>query len=319
MLANQHGDGGWSSGAHGTDGSQAGSDVATTAYTTLALIREGGSSAGQAEAIRRGVDFVLKAVETAPPGPRLNTPQGTQIQYKMGELVDTHLASLLLTKVVGRFDRATNARVDTALDVVLSKVQAAQGADGSFDRNAWAPVLSTSVATQALNEAAKMGKSVDKDVLKKADDYQANLTGGGRVDASAGAGVPLYAVASSLASNAVMQERRGEYAAAPAAAAEARDAEVAARRAVAGDDGSLMAGFGSIGGEEMVSYAMISDTLAKDGKQEWTQWESRIGSYLVSIQNADGSWVGHHCITSRAFTTAGGLMTLTADAVRQSG
>ena len=42
-------------------------------------------------AIRNGTIYVVKAVETAPKGPRLNTPEGTQIQYKLGQLVDTHM------------------------------------------------------------------------------------------------------------------------------------------------------------------------------------------------------------------------------------
>jgi hypothetical protein len=34
---------------------------------------------------------------------------------------------------------------------------------------------------------------------------------------------------------------------------------------------------------------------------------------LERVQNADGSWSGHHCITSPVFSTAAVLMTLTAD------
>jgi hypothetical protein len=30
------------------------------------------------------------------------------------------------------------------------------------------------------------------------------------------------------------------------------------------------------------------------------------------VQTQDGSWVGSHCVTSAAFTTAGAIVTLTA-------
>ncbi len=60
---------------------------------------------------------------------------------------------------------------------------------------------------------------------------------------------------------------------------------------------------------------MISDSLREEGGEQWTNWESHVGTYLAGVQNPDGSWVGHHCITSRTFTTAGAVMTLGADQV----
>jgi hypothetical protein len=88
--------------------------------------------------------------------------------------------------------------------------------------------------------------------------------------------------------------------------------QAAAASKVAGDQGTLMAGFGSIGGEEMLSYMMISDALSAGGGEDWVAWQAKIGPYLGGIQNADGSWSGHHCITSAPFTTAAAVMTLGA-------
>ena len=36
-------------------------------------------------------------------------------------------------------------------------------------------------------------------------------------------------------------------------------------------------------------------------------------SNLERIQNKDGSWSGHHCITGRTFCTAAALLVLTVD------
>ncbi|MBT3217651.1 MAG: hypothetical protein HN348_01050 [Proteobacteria bacterium] len=315
VLENQHSDGGWSSGSHGTDGSQASSDVATTAFTVLALTRSANGSGAYHSTVKRGIDFVINAIDTAPEGAKLNTPQGTQIQYKMGELVDTHLASLMLGEVAGTFDKETNRRINIALDKVVGKVQQAQRADGSFDANGWAPVLSSSIAAQSLNRAIELGVVVDDAVLAKSDDYQAGQAdvSSGSFDASEGAGVELYAVATSMRGSSQIGGRTGK--AAPTASMQKKAeevAQVAKNRVSADSSGALMAGFGSIGGEEMVSYMMISDSLAEEGGKEWTNWETKVGDYLASIQNGDGSWVGHHCITSRAFTTAGAIMTLTA-------
>lgn len=310
LKQHQKTDGGWSSGAHGTTGAEAQSDVATTAFAVLALMRDANGTDAHRDAVTKGTLFVVKAVETAPEGPRLNTPEGTQIQYKLGQLVDTHMASMMLGEVAGKLDKETDRRVQNALDKVIGKVMAAQNADGSFDANGWAPVLSSSIASQGLTRAAELGRKVDEDVLAKADKYNSGLAGESGFDASSGAGVQLYAVASALRGAANTQSRDGAVAAAPAEAKRAKEAEGRAQAAVTGDSGALMAGFGSIGGEEMLSYMMISDTLAEKGDKAWTDWEGRVGAFLVGQQNADGSWTGHHCITSQAFTTAGGIMTL---------
>ena len=91
---------------------------------------------------------------------------------------------------------------------------------------------------------------------------------------------------------------------------EATRADMVTRDRVSRDQEQLMAGFGSVGGEEMLGYMMIGDSLAEEGGERWTTWEQKVGGYLVGIQNADGSWVGHHCITSRTFTTAAAVMAL---------
>lgn len=310
LLGNQRSDGGWASGSWG--GGEAASDVATTAFSVLALHRDG---SGNAAAIRKGVEFVVRAVETAPEGPRLNTPEGTQIQTKLGPLVDTHFASLMLGELVPSLPADLQSRARRALQVCVSKVERAQNADGSFDANAWAPVLSTAVAAQGLSSAADLGIDVDDEVLARSDRYQTAQAdaASGTVDTSAGAGVELYAVASALRGASNTAGRKGADAAPAPAQEKARKVETAATAMVGGDtDGSLIAGFGSVGGEEMLSYMMISDSLAEKGGTEWRTWEAKIGSFLASAQNADGSWVGHHCITSGAFATAGGIVTLSA-------
>jgi hypothetical protein len=173
-------------------------------------------------------------------------------------------------------------------------------------------VLSTSIAAQSLTQAANLGIDVDEQVLAKSDQYQAGQVGaGGKYDTSTGAGVELYAVASGMRSNALAADR---VASAPPAEVKARaeEAERQAMGAVRSDPTGIINGFGSIGGEEMLSYMMISDTLAQKGGKEYADWQTRIGATLASAQNGDGSWVGHHCITSQAFATAGGVMVLAA-------
>jgi hypothetical protein len=308
LKGHQGADGGWGAGAMGVPGGGA-SDVATTSIVVLALVRDGAGVTKHRASIERGVDHVLSVVERSDDdSPRLQVPQGTQPQYKLGQFVDTHMAALMLGQLAGKLDAGRDARVRTALARVVRKVQAAQQGNGSYDGNGWAPVLSSSIAQRSLYQAKAVGAAVDDAVLERGDAYNASLvdSASGRVDASAGAGVALYAVASAV-QNTALAEDRGY---APAASA-----STAARERVARDGDALIAGYGSIGGEEMLGYMMISDTLAAEGGEAWEKWDGKIGGYLRSIQNADGSWSGHHCITSTVFVTAAAVMTLGAENV----
>lgn len=302
----QAADGGWGAGAFGQD-QGAVTDAATTAMSVLALVRDGGVSGPHKTQIEKGVRYLVKAVHNGPRNdPRVATPAGTQPQGKLGQLVDTHMTALALAQVAGQLPASLDAEVQVALDLVVGKVQLAQQSDGSFDSQGWAPVLSNSMAAMSLVEAKKKGADVAPSAIAQADRWQAGLYDkeSGSFDASTGAGVNLYSVASSMRLDADARDR---------GVGGAGRAEEAARAAVAGPQAeALISGFGSIGGEEMLSYMMISDTLAETGGAEWRSWDGKIGPYLASIQGSDGSWSGHHCITSRTFVTATALLTLGA-------
>jgi len=76
---------------------------------------------------------------------------------------------------------------------------------------------------------------------------------------------------------------------------------------------NFVAGFGSMGGEEFVSYLNISDSLLRSGGKEWADWNGKIKERLVKLQNQDGTWAGHHCITGRVACTASAVMTILAE------
>jgi hypothetical protein len=79
------------------------------------------------------------------------------------------------------------------------------------------------------------------------------------------------------------------------------------------NDKAFVAGFGSNGGEEFLSYLNIGESLFQKGGADWSKWDSAMTGNLNTIQNADGSWSGHHCITGRTFCTAAALNVLTID------
>lgn len=300
-------DGGWGSGAWGNNSLGVPSDVATTSVTVLALMRDGQGVAKHRQAITQGVGFVLAAVDHAPRNsPLLRTPTGTQPQHKLGPNVDTHLAGLMLGELSGKMDAETNRAILVALDTVVGKIAMASDGNGRFESTGWAPVLSTSVAASALDKAEDLGVAVAPELLRDADDYQqGNVGTGGAVAAADGAGVELYAMAGAMRQSTTSARKRGN--------TEMADSKQAMEGRIAGQTDAIIAGFGSIGGEEMLSYMMISDSLAEEGGKQWDNWDQRIGSYLMQIQNADGSWAGHHCITSIPFVTATAVMTLGAE------
>ncbi|MAG30535.1 MAG: hypothetical protein CL908_06525, partial [Deltaproteobacteria bacterium] len=158
LVTNQNADGGWGAGGWGRGSATTQSDVATTALATMALLRDDPALATHARAFERGVAFVVKAIEESPEeGSLLRGPEGTQPQHKLGRNVDTHFASLLLGEVAGRVSPVLEERIMVAYDKVLTKVVSAQRADGSFDQDGWAPVLSSSIAAQGLYKALENG------------------------------------------------------------------------------------------------------------------------------------------------------------------
>jgi hypothetical protein len=78
-------------------------------------------------------------------------------------------------------------------------------------------------------------------------------------------------------------------------------------------DAQFVEGFGSIGGEEFFSYLNISDSLKRTGGKEWNEWSAKITDKILKLQNNDGTWAGHHCITGRVAVTSAALLNLTLD------
>jgi hypothetical protein len=78
-------------------------------------------------------------------------------------------------------------------------------------------------------------------------------------------------------------------------------------------DKAFVRGYGSNGGEEFLSFMNISETLLVRGGSEWDKWERSLASCIEEVQDKDGCWSGHHCITGKTFCTAAALLTLMAD------
>lgn len=349
LAAAQGPNGGWGAGASAQqnvrDPRAVQIDPATSAFATMALMRAGSTltTGPYHQQVNKAVRYLLETVEGASEdGPKITTVTGTQPQAKLGQQIDTSMAVQLFSRVLPHtsHDAPLAERVTKALDKAVRKLQGGQGKDGSWSDQGWAPVLQSSVANAALEMAQGAGRPVEAPALEKSRAYQK-----GNVDAKSGAvkadkaaGISLYAIAGNQRATAkeAGEARRelddarakklvpadapmsvdnlmkaGKPKAEAEALMEAYTQNEATKRMM--KDDKVLQGFGNNGGEEFLSYMMSSEALVVAESKEWDEWYDSMSRRLAKVQNPDGSWSGHHCITSPVFSTAAVVMTLTAD------
>ncbi|MBA4015981.1 MAG: hypothetical protein C0483_02210 [Pirellula sp.] len=214
LIDAQHKDGGWGAGSHAKqdirDPHAVVVDPATTAFVASALLRYGHTPASgkyQANA-RRATEYLCSVVEEyTKPGPKITELEGTQIQSKLGPLVDTAMTAQYLARALAVLPKSDSlhGRVDKALDKCLAKLGEAQQKDGSWNvGGGWANVLQSSLGCSAFEYAQAAGKKVDQgrlDLARKyhGDNFDAKT---GIVKTGASAGIALYANNSSFRANA---------------------------------------------------------------------------------------------------------------------
>lgn len=316
-------------------------NVADTSMAVLALMRSGHlPGQGQYQQhVARGIDYILAEIEKSDADSLFVTNvRGTRVQGKIGTYVDTFTSLMVLTEVKGKMsDKAGNQRLERALAKVLRKIEKNQRQDGTWDNQGWAPVLTQSMAAKGLNRAAQAGEDVKSEVLTRVESQARSQFDDrtGSFGAGGSAGVGLYAGAANSAAlrdsvttrktkekDLQKQAREAsserERAQAQAAIADNRAAEQATESAEKAllarlEDPSFIQGFGNNGGEEFLSYMLVSESMVAKGGKEWDQWDKHITQLVNNVQNGDGSWTGHHCITGRTFCTAAALLVLMAD------
>lgn len=314
LISTQGKDGGW-----GQDGGETsyvrqgerlesnGNDVANTAVAATALLHAGSSPThGEYQAaLLHALDFILRHVDESPAeGLEITDLRGTQIQRKLGPDIDTFLTSKLLAELDGEMGNArANAHVRQALQKCVAKIEKNQLKDGSWNiAGGWAPILGTSMASRSLYLAQQKGVAVSNGAMLKVQDYTAKaaqpVSG---VKYAASAGVPLYQDAQALEQLSRTEKDRRDNA-----------PQIKAMTSRLANPQHVM-GFGSFGGEEFFSYLNISDSLHRTGGEEWQKWNSDIKTKLLKLQNEDGAWAGHHCITGRVAVTSAAILVMLVD------
>jgi hypothetical protein len=324
LVSVQGKDGGW-----GQDGGEtsyirqgerlesSGNDVANTAVAASALLQAGNTpvSGPHRQALSRALEFILARVEHSPgEGLAITDRNGTQIQRKLGPYIDTFLTSKLLAEVDGRMGSAqANARVRRNLEKCVAKIEKNQLKDGSWNAaGGWAPILGTSLASRSLYVAQEKGVAVSNRVMASVDDYTKRTGAGGGVGAGRGAGVAAEVVASAAGVSLYKSAQELEQLSRTDRDRRQNAAKIGEIKSKLAD-ARFVSGFGSIGGEEFFSYLNISDSMRRVGGPEWERWNTDMKTKIVKLQNDDGTWAGHHCITGRVAVTSAAILTLLAD------
>jgi hypothetical protein len=342
-------DGGWGAGSHQRqdirDPHAVSTDPATTALVGMAMLRNGSSlnNGSYAASLKKALNYLLLAVENTPDNSRFITQlTSTQPQVKLGRNIDAILTSQFFTNIlhVMQENGAQRERIEKALNKCIAKVQQSQDDDGGWKDGGWAPVLQSALANNALESAKDAGAKVDDKALEKSRNYQKGNFDVKTNSASTGkaAGVMLYSMSGSARSSAKeaqyaevvvtrakksgrvkneakMNAETLEQAGMSKAEAEKYATAYAIRDAAArrAQDEDVLRGFGNNGGEEYVSFLMTGESLIISGDNSWKTWYEKTTGRLLQIQTKDGSWQGHHCITSPVFCTATCLLILSID------
>lgn len=341
--------GGWGAGLHSQqqvrDPGAVQTDPATTAFAAMALMRSGNTlkKGPHQENLQQALEYLLLAVErTSENESRITQLTGTQPQRKLGQNIDVSMTVQFLSRILPEINDNSplKPRTEAAISKCLRKIEDTQEADGSFRGGTWAGVLQSAMANNALEDASGIGMAVDSLVLEKSRAYQKGnidvATGAAKTESSAG--ISLYSISSSNRATSKKYKRaqrlvrdakaEGKIAENAEVSAETLkdiglvdqeaeemfdDVQVYEATKAQMQNEQVLSGFGNNGGEEFLSYMMTSESLIRNGGEDWTEWNEKMKNRLTKIQNPDGSWSGHHCITSPVFCTAAVILTLTAE------
>ncbi len=349
MMQAQLNNGGWGAGSHTrqdiTDPHAVKADPATTAMVAIAILRcENKITNGKySDHLHRALQYLLKQVENSDENDlNITDLQGTQPQVKLGQNIDVVLTSQFLTNISDYVnnDVQLKQRVMKCNQVCISKIQRGQNANGSLKGAGWAGVLQSSFANNAVETAKEKGVKVDEKKLDESRNYQKKNfdVKTQSISTEEAAGVILYSISGTArasakeagAAKSKVDKAKSEGKlpnSAPVTVDNLKKAGLsdsdamkygaayeinqAAKQQAQRED--VMSGFGNNGGEEFLSYLQTGEGLIMSKDVEWKKWYDNITGRLVKIQNDDGSWNGHHCITSPVFCTATSLLILSVN------
>ena len=340
--------GGYGAGSHSRQGEMnphaVNADPATTAMVAMAILRSGSTlkKGAYKTQLKKSLEFLLNEVESLSADDVFITKErGTQIQSKLGDNIDAVLTAQFFSNLLKeKLDNKTKKRVEKCLDVCVDKIQKATDTDGRMKGAGWAGVLQSGLATSALESAGSVGATLDEVVVTSQKNYLKNNYDeeSQSVKTTDGAGIILYSVSNSARGSAKDARRAKELIAKAKKEGKLEvDDKVTVENLqsigiseseaigytssynvynaskVQAQKNDVMSGFGNNGGEEFLSFLQTGESMVVNDDNDWKTWYDNVSGRLMKIQNEDGSWNGHHCITSPVFCTATSLLILSIE------
>ncbi len=272
-------------------------DLGCTAIVGLAFLSQGNTphTGPHCEELHLVLNAVLNQIDSLADGEDPSRPP-TLVRRKIGRNADLFLATLFLSQLLGE-SQSYEPEVREALERVVAIVCQTQGKDGTWGNESWAPILGTVLGWECLRATSSCGLKVDASarvageaLLKKLQE-KSEHHGDWMQD--------FYKRASSV--RVLYSQNYREH--------------PAFKRCVerilqfAREDGRP---FTNAGGEEYLAFFFVTECLTQGSEVEWQAWYPMVRDKIMRVQNADGSWIGHHCIKDRTFCTAAALLTLQA-------
>jgi hypothetical protein len=272
-------------------------DLACTSIFGLVLLSQGNTlSAGPyRKELSQVLDAVLNMVERLPPD-YTATKINTLVQRKIGANADLFVSAMFLSQLLGEAAEA-ESDVRAALEKLVAIVCRAQGQDGTWGNESWAPVLGTVLGWECLRASSSAGLRVDASARLAGEALLKNLQNN-KADRHSWMH-DFYKNASGvrvLYSLNYRHERAFQ------------DCVARILRIAKEDDRPFV----EAGGEEYLAFFLVTECLLQEPDESWSAWYPTVRDKIMRVQNADGSWSGHHCITARTFCTAAAMLTLQA-------
>lgn len=340
--------GGYGAGSHSRQGVMnphaVNADPATTSMVAMAILRSGSTlKKGEYKTeLNKALNYLLEQVEqVSTDDAYITSEKGTQIQSKLGQNIDAVLTAQFFSNILKEnVNQITKKRIEKCLDVCVDKIQRATGKDGRVGGAGWAGVLQSGLATSALESAESVGATLDEVVVTSQKNYlKGNFDEKSEsVKTTDGAGIILYSVSNSARGSAKDARKAKELIAKAkkegklnqedkVTVENLKDIGVSESEAIAytssynvynasktqAQRNDVMSGFGNNGGEEFLSFLQTGESMVVNDDEDWKTWYDNISGRLMRIQNEDGSWNGHHCITSPVFCTATSILILSIE------
>ena len=271
-------------------------DIGCTAMVGLALLSMGNTpvEGPRSREVRSIVNYLLRVVDTMPSDDITSQAQ-TQLQNKIGRHAHTFFATTFLCEVLGEgYDPEP---VEKALKKLVDVIVATQ-TEGHWGQQSWAPMLGTVMGWVALRAGHQVGLKVGNSPEATGDYIIRQMSG----NLGNNGGSWMHTLYKNATGIRVLYEL-------------GRDEEDVAKGAFKGVEdlvGKDNTAFSQAGGEEYLAFHLITETMLQKGGKDWKTWFPTVRDKIVGVQNSDGSWTGHHCITSRTFCTAAACLVLSS-------